>query len=132
MEDFKLKKSGDKYILLLSVLLILISGFIWYSWQRPTDLKVAVIRQNGQLINTINLETITEPYEIEIKSADGGYNRLRLEAGRLRIIAASCPTQVCVKQGWISKNGQSIVCLPHKLVITIQSQDFQEIDGVVR
>ena len=49
----------------------------------------------------------------------GGSNTILVEQGRIRVIEANCPDQVCVDQGWISNGTVPIVCLPHKLMIQI-------------
>ena len=48
-----------------------------------------------------------------------GANTVQVERGRIRISAADCPDQVCVKQGWISGGAVPIICLPHRLTIEI-------------
>ena len=52
--------------------------------------------------------------------------------GQVWIDQADCPDKLCVKQGKISKNGQSIICLPHKLTILVQADSEQEYDAVVQ
>ena len=41
---------------------------------------------------------------------------------------ADCPDRLCVKQGSISKNGESIVCLPHKVIVTVTGGDGADYD----
>ncbi len=36
---------------------------------------------------------------------------------------ADCPDKLCVKQGKISKSGESIICLPHKVVVKISAEE---------
>ncbi|HAP9081438.1 TPA: hypothetical protein IWD14_002472, partial [Enterococcus faecium] len=33
------------------------------------------------------------------------------------------PDQIAVRTGWISKPGQTSICLPHKLVISIEKKE---------
>ena len=39
---------------------------------------------------------------------------------------------LCVKQGKISKDGQSIICLPHRLVITVRKGEKSGVDTVAQ
>ena len=55
----------------------------------------------------------------EVIETESGKNRLVIEGGKASIEEADCPDGICVKQGKISHTGQTIVCLPHKLVIEI-------------
>ena len=52
---------------------------------------------------------------------EGGYNLIEVERGRIRVAEADCPDQVCVRQGWISNSVVPIACLPHKLVVQLES-----------
>lgn len=90
----------------------------------------ANIIQNGEVIRTVNLD-ITEPYEFEVISEDGGHNTIRVENGRIGIINADCPDKICVKQGFIDNGALPIVCLPHKLsvVITDNENDTDAVSG---
>jgi hypothetical protein len=66
-----------------------------------------------------------------LSSDSGGTNTLVVKNGEVWISEADCPDQICVKMGSISRTGQTIVCMPHQLVIRIISED-QEIDGEVQ
>ena len=48
-----------------------------------------------------------------------GKNVIIIKDGQVFMEGADCPDKTCVKQGKIMKTGQSIVCLPHRLTITI-------------
>jgi hypothetical protein len=50
-----------------------------------------------------------------------GFNTVRIVEGKVCVESADCPNQNCVQQGAISEPGQTVVCLPHKLVIAIES-----------
>lgn len=55
--------------------------------------------------------------------ADGRYdyyNIVEIKNGSVSVSEASCKNQVCVRHGSISRAGESIVCLPNRLVITIE------------
>ena len=51
------------------------------------------------------------------------FNTVRISGGRVSVTAASCRNQVCTKHSSISKTGESIVCLPNRLVVTIEGGD---------
>lgn len=50
----------------------------------------------------------------------GGSNRLILRDGAADIIEADCPDQICARQQPITEVGQTIVCMPHRVVVTIE------------
>lgn len=47
-------------------------------------------------------------------------NTMVIEEGKVFMDSANCPDKICVSHRAISKKGQTIVCLPHKLVIAIE------------
>ncbi len=53
--------------------------------------------------------------------AESGTNVLVIQDGAAWVEEADCRDKICVRQGAIRYTGQSIVCLPHQLVITIEN-----------
>lgn len=49
------------------------------------------------------------------------YNVVTIRGGMVSVTEASCKNQVCVKHGEISRAGESIVCLPNRLVVRIEN-----------
>lgn len=66
-----------------------------------------------------------------ITAADGGENTVVIHDNCVYVESADCPGQDCVKMGRISKAGEEIVCLPHRLVIRIVGGEAG-IDAMVR
>ena len=79
---------------------------------------VARISRDGVLLEEIDLDRVAEPRSFTLEDGSGA-NTVQVERGRIRISAADCPDQVCVKQGWISGGAVPIICLPHRLTIEI-------------
>ncbi len=48
-----------------------------------------------------------------------GTNVIEVADGRVRCLESDCSNQTCVRQGWVSGQGQTIVCLPHKLTVQV-------------
>ncbi len=112
--------------------LILVLALIWgcfqfFIWGR--DGAVAVVSQDGQVIGSYSL---SEDMELEITDDREGKNTLVIEMGQANITEADCPDKLCVKQKAISKNGESIICLPHRLVIEIAGGVNPDIDALAR
>ena len=65
--------------------------------------------------------------------AENGNNILTIRDGIADMTEADCPDQLCVKQKAISHTGETLVCLPHKIVVkVINHTDKPEdvLDGV--
>lgn len=62
----------------------------------------------------------------------GGRVTVEVEPGRgVRIAESNCPAKVCVHTGWAHASGESVVCLPNKLIITVEG-GASEYDAVIR
>ncbi|WP_122642872.1 NusG domain II-containing protein [Luxibacter massiliensis] len=59
-----------------------------------------------------------------------GTNILEIRDGKASMKTAGCPDQICVHQKPISKNGESIICLPNRVVVTIDSENEASLDAV--
>ena len=45
---------------------------------------------------------------------------------------ADCPDQICVNHRPVSRNGESIICLPNEVVVSVKGGEEAELDGVVQ
>lgn len=65
--------------------------------------------------------------------AGKSYNLLSVSDGEVRMEAADCRDQICVHHSPISSGGESIICLPHRLVVEIVGgSDKEALDGMVK
>ena len=84
------------------------------------EATVARITQNGKLVREIDLSAPSTPELIQLRDEGGTvHNVIQVEAGRICMLEADCPDQVCVNQGWISDSALPIVCLPNQVIIEI-------------
>ncbi len=65
-----------------------------------------------------------------VVSTDDGENKVVISGGKVSVTDADCPDKLCVKQGEIDRQGETIVCLPHKLVVEIEGGAPPEYDVV--
>lgn len=57
-----------------------------------------------------------------VLSGPVGETKIKIADGKVWVDKASCPTQLCVRQGKISAPHESIVCLPNRIAITLQGR----------
>lgn len=124
-------KKNLKWALVFLLLIVICTLVILLHNNSSKTAKTAEIIQNGEVIRTVDLQNVPKPYEFEVISPDGGYNTVRVEYGKIGIIHASCPDQICVKQGFIANGVLPVVCLPNRLsvVITDDSNDLDAVTG---
>lgn len=80
--------------------------------------RAVLVTENGREIARFSLaEDRTYPIPSE-----KGENLLRIENGAAWIESADCRDQICVKRGKIRKAGETIVCLPHRIVVTVTEE----------
>ena len=109
-------KAGDYFVFIIVTLAAVLMLILFY--QHETSEKIAVILQDGIEIERIRLDTIDKKVTMEYQGAYPGF--IEAEKGRIRFKEASCPDQVCVHTGWISRTGQIAVCLPGNVIIKLE------------
>lgn len=82
----------------------------------------ARILQDGAVLYELPLDRDTA---VTVTAHNGGSNTVEVRGGAVRVSHATCPDQVCVRQGAIRTTAAPIVCLPHALVIEIKDGDVQ-------
>ncbi len=114
---------------ILILIIILLAGGFWLIQYLNAVQKEAVLQiyQNGELIGEYEL---SQPQTIPVTGIDDSYNLVLIEDGMVRVTDADCPDQLCMKQRSISRNGESIICLPHKLVLQIHAKEESTLDAV--
>ena len=110
-------------LLIGGILLVALVLFLFLQLGKQPGAEV-IIRVDGQEQGRYSL------------SADGSYslnsgtNLLRIENGKAYMEEANCPDHYCMRQGQISRTGETITCLPNKLTVTVSGGDnFAEIVG---
>ncbi|MCR8746309.1 NusG domain II-containing protein [Romboutsia lituseburensis] len=119
-------KSFKKLDFIIIVLLFVLSFTpnIIFSKSRFNSNKLvyASIKVDGKLYDNIPLSTNNGEKKFNIKSS-GGNNSILIKDNTIKVISADCKDDLCIKQGEISKVGENIICLPHKLIIEIKGDE---------
>ena len=110
---------NTKLILILLAGAALLSALAVVLPRRGEAHPVARITLDGDLIQEIDLEQVGASFTFTVTGEEGLTNTILVEQGRIRVEAADCPDQICVRQGFISDGTVPIVCLPNQLVIEI-------------
>lgn len=112
-------------LLLLSCLPVAI-----FSLNRETASQntVAVITVDGQVYKEIPLSEHSGTDEFPVVTADGGHNLIVAREQSIGITEADCPDKICVHEGFISRPGESVICLPHKVMVEVKAAGNEEPD----
>lgn len=115
---------GVLLLALVSWLLFKGAGLFGKSGNQQLTVTVA-----GEVYGTYPLN---ENQTIEI----GETNICRIQDGQVTMIQADCPDHLCLRQGPIDSKGETIVCLPNRVVLEISAGEAgdreQELDSIVK
>ncbi len=75
---------------------------------------------------------LAEDVTVEIRQKNGSYNILQIDGGKAEISEASCPDKVCVNHRPVDGQGESLICLPNKMVVEIVNGEDRGIDAGTR
>lgn len=117
----KKRKIRNDIILVAVIVIIAATGLMLWWFSRAEGVSVAV-KING--VQTA-VYPLSEDREVVITTGDNQEHRnvLVIKDGKAFISEADCPDSICVKTRAASYVGETIVCLPHKLVIEITAAD---------
>ena len=113
---FRIIKKAD---IILFICLILIGGALSYlAFSGSSTGDLVVVKVNGEIYGKYSLSkdrTITV-------NRNGHMNKITIKGGKVQVSKSSCKNQICVKQGLISTTHQSIVCIPNRVVVSIEGK----------
>ena len=112
-------KKNDFVLIIFILLAAAVAALIFFlpHQGQADNLWVRVI-QDGQ---TVAAYPLSQDHT-ETLTSDLGFNVLVIEDHRAFIKRADCGNQVCVNTAPISQIGETIACLPHKLIVEISPE----------
>ena len=94
----------------------------------PLDQDVTLVVADGKITSELPAGE-----DVVFEEEPGSYNIVTIKNGAVSVPQANCHSQVCVHNQPISKKGESIICLPHKLIVEIDSsKDGAEYDTIAQ
>ncbi|MBO5371337.1 MAG: NusG domain II-containing protein [Lachnospiraceae bacterium] len=117
---------NDRWLLLI-LAVICIGICIFFYLQRGEAGAVAKVTIAGEVYGTY---TLTQDQTIEIKIDGKVTNILKIQDGTADVTKASCPDHLCVHQKSISRENETIVCLPNQVVIEIEGAKASALDSM--
>ena len=122
------KRLGKRDVVFLGALfLILLAGAAWFYFFRQDAGGIVEVTVDGTLYGTYALD---KNQTVDIIIGETKTNTLVIQNGMADMIEASCPDKLCVHQKAISRTGETIVCLPNKVVAEVKGGSQAELDAV--
>lgn len=120
-------KKKDGILIGIVLILAIVMALVMYGKGGAVG-DIVHIRIDGELYGTYSLMM---NQEIQIENAHG-YNCILIEQGRVSMKEADCPDGYCVAHKAITQTNETIVCLPHKLVVELDRKIEDGIDSVTQ
>ena len=110
------------------ILFVALGIWGWVMFAPQPESKNIEIICDGKLTETIAL-----PADDDIIAlGEDEHVKLELKDNQISFLETDCPDKICVRTGFISKVGQSAVCLPNRIVVKITGGNGNEtgVDGI--
>lgn len=94
-------------------------------------------KKGGSVLVTVDGSTygtysLSENQRVEIVIDGVTTNVLEIRDGKADMVEADCPDKLCVHQRAISKNNETIICLPNKVVVQVTGGGESEFDSIAK
>lgn len=118
-------KKGD----IVLIFIVLVAAAIFFGVMNLGGKEtggILTVTIDGDVYGTYDLSV----NQVVTMDESSGYNRFEIKDGMVTMIEADCPDQYCVHHASINKENETIVCLPHKVVLEItQGEEQREVDA---
>ena len=120
MQD-DIRRFGKKDIILIAVIIAasVIAAFIAFTTSHEGS--TVVITVSGEEYGRYPIDTD----RVITVDTDSGINEITINNGEAYVSYADCPQGICAHHKPVSRSGESIICVPHEVVISIESEDSE-------
>lgn len=124
------KRIGRNDIIFITILVVAVLGVAGFFYLRPQETGAQVIvTVDGEVYG---IYALAEDQEIPIVTEGVTTNLLVIQDGKADMTEADCPDKLCVHQRAISKNNETIVCLPNKVVVQVTGSEESGFDSIAK
>ena len=108
-------------IFIISLLAISAAG-LFYLFVLRDGGNVVKVMVDGKEYGTYSL---SQNISQDIQTGEN-LNRFVIKDGKVYMEKATCPDGICVAHRPVFRDGESIVCLPNRVVVTVETEDGRE------
>lgn len=125
------RRFGKNDVILLAVMVFAVLGFLIGMTYLLRQGERVVITVEGEVYGSYRL---SDEQNIEISKDGKVVNIVRIEDNKVYMYMADCPDHLCQRQGAVHREGESIICLPNRVAVTVRGADRNEdsIDAIAR
>ena len=120
MQD-DIRRFGKKDIILIAVIIAasVIAAFIAFTTSHEGSTVVITVSGEEYGRYPIDIDRV-----ITVDTGSG-INEITINNGEAYVSYADCPQGICAHHKPVSRSGESIICVPHEVVISIESEDSE-------
>lgn len=119
MEILKKLKLGDFLIIIVLLIISFTPFYMLHNQEKADNQIIGIVKINNHEVKKLPLNK-DQKWRYQ---KNGKINIVQIKNHKIRVIDANCKDQVCVKEGWKSESGDTIVCLPHKFLIELKNKN---------
>ncbi len=121
----EIRRNITKGDIILIMLLMVISLVMFVFSFSGSENLIAEIYVDGEKTHSIALSEVAESYTV-----NENYCQLLIENDGVSFVYSDCGDQLCVKRGRLRNQGDTMACVPQKVVVILKSDGKAKIDGV--
>lgn len=114
---------ADKILIVLVFLLAIGTSFYVKNSVSTEGESYVSIQVEGREVEKIIFDRLLIGKTIEINT-DYGFAQVEIGDGEIWLKHSTCPDQLCLRSGRISRTGEMLVCLPNKIVVEIKNDNI--------
>lgn len=127
-EDAHFYKTTSFEVALIGLIIFFSIARLFLTWQgglkESAKAKEVVIYNQNNSVEKLPLD------KDRIVPLLGGRMQIEVKAGKVRVKSSDCPQHICMNMGWIQYGGQTIACVPNKVLMEIKSSGPAILDAV--
>ncbi len=115
-------KKFDIALVVIFIVLSFIPQAIYTLNNKGYQDEYVEIKVDGRVYKTVYFKKLEKSETIELNTKKG-HNEILISKDGVKMVSADCRDSICIKEGLIDKPGESIVCLPHNIIVTIKGSN---------
>jgi len=120
------------YLLVLVLVVLAILGYGFFALRSNSTNKILIIKHDNTVVERIPLKGVTAETKLAINVQDGTLI-VRYDKNGAWVEESPCPDKICQHQGKITKTGETVACVPEKVLLTIEEpQKEAEHDAILK
>lgn len=105
--------------IILTACATLIGALYAHFWSPPRAAHTVIITAGDTVPQYLDLD---HDRDLRI-SGHEGESHIVIREGRARFVDSTCHDKYCVHYGWLSHAGETIACLPNRVVLQLAGED---------